>query len=370
MRRPRISVHRPDLVLLVAALVLVVFGVIMVYDASVVAATRDFGDKFHFVKDHLTWVVIGLVGMAVASVIPYHVYRRLAVPIAAGTLIALILVFLPGIGIKAYGANRWLNLGLTSFQPSEVAKLALVIFMAAWLERKEDLKSFVHGFLPLLVILGVLGTLLILEPDMGTFLIIALVALGVYFAAGARIIFYVIGIPAAFGTFLIIALTSTYRKARLLTFLDPTSDTQGTSYHINQILLSLGSGGLFGTGIGQSRGKFEYIPEVSTDSIFAVIGEELGYVGSVALIVFYGFFLYRAFKIAQNAPDRFGQLLALGITLIIAVQTALNLAAIVALAPLTGVPLPLISYGGSNLVMTMIGIGILLNISASAKVSH
>lgn len=369
MSKLRFPGRRPDLLLLALAVGLVIFGAVMVYDASVVAATRDFGDKFHFVKDHLTWVAIGLVGMVVASAIPYHLYRRLALPIGAVTLILLVLVFLPGIGIKAYGASRWLNLGVTSFQPSEVAKLALVIFMAAWLERKDDLKSFMHGFLPLLVILGTLGGLLIAEPDLGTFFIIALVALGVYFVAGARVLYYLIGIPAAVGAFLLIALTSAYRKARLLTFLDPSVDTQGNSYHINQILLALGSGGLFGTGLGQSRGKFEYIPEVSTDSIFAVIGEELGFVGSVALLAVYGFFIYRAWKIAQNAPDRFGQLLALGITLIIAVQTALNLAAIVALAPLTGVPLPLISYGGSNLVMSLVGIGILLNISASAKSS-
>ncbi|HET7713736.1 MAG TPA: putative lipid II flippase FtsW [Patescibacteria group bacterium] len=363
MKKTKTSPSRPDLLLLALVLGLLVFGMVMVYDASVVSATRDFGDKYYFVKDQIQWALVGLVGLFVAMKLDYHFYRRVAVPIFFLALLLLVLVFIPGIGINAYGANRWIDFKFFIVQPAEVMKLALAIFLAAWFEEKGDIKSFKRGFLPVAVVLGVIGFLIISQPDLGSLLIIASTLLMVYFAAGARLLYYLVGLPLALGAGLLVILSSAYRKARLMTFFDPTTDTQGTSYHINQVLLALGSGGIFGTGIGQSRGKYEYLPEVTTDSIFAVIGEELGFAGSFVLLCVYGFIIYRGFKIALSAPDRFGQLLALGIVTTLATQATLNLAAMVALVPLTGVPLPFISYGGSSLVVTLTSIGILLNIS-------
>lgn len=357
------AARRPDLILLALVLGLLGFGAVMVYDASIVSATRDFGDKFYFVKEQLTAIGVGLVVLAVTSQINYHFYRRLALPILGAAFILLLLVFIPGVGFSAYGASRWIDLKFFSLQPAEVMKLALAVFMAAWFEEKKDLQSFTHGALPVLVLLAVLAVLLLRQPDLGTYLIIATSVLAVYFIAGAKLLYYLAGIPLLVGSVLVLILTSDYRKDRLLTFLDPTTDPQGTGYHINQILLALGSGGLFGTGIGQSRGKFEYLPEVTTDSIFAVIGEELGFVGAAILLAVFGALIYRGFKIAQAAPDRFGKLLAAGIISYLSIQAVLNLAAMVALVPLTGVPLPFISYGGSSVVVTLASIGILLNIS-------
>lgn len=363
MKKSSSAARRPDLVLLSLVLGLVVFGMIVVYDASVVSVSRDFGDKFYYVKDQLKWLVVGILALFIGMKTPYHLYRRLAVPAMLVTMVALILVFIPGIGLKIYGANRWLDFRLFVVQPAELAKLSLALFLAAWLENKADLTSFKRGVLPLLVILGIISGLILKQPDLGTAIIIAGMALIVYFAAGAKLFYYILGLPFIVGGGLISILISTYRKDRLLTFLNPAADPQGTGYHVNQILLALGSGGLFGQGIGQGRGKYEYLPEVTTDSIFAVIGEELGYIGALVLLTVFAILIYRCFKVVLAAPDRFGMLLALGITSMFAVQLVLNLAAIVVLVPLTGVPLPLISYGGSSLVVTLAGFGILLNIS-------
>ena len=367
MKKIKSSACKPDFLLLVLVLGLLGFGAVMVYDASVVSATRDFDDKYYFVKEQAKWIVVGLIGLLLAQKIDYHFYRRLALPIFLGALILLVLVFIPGLGISAYGANRWIDFRFFTMQPAEVMKLALAIFLAAWFENKTDIQSFRRGFLPVVVVLGVIGVLIMSQPDLGSLIIIASTLLLVYFAAGARLIYYLAGIPILVGAGLLVILTSAYRRARLLTFLDPTTDTQGSSYHINQVLLALGSGGIFGTGIGQSRGKYEYLPEVTTDSIFAVIGEELGFAGSLVLLTLFALVIYRGFRIALHAPDRFGQLLALGIITTLATQATLNLAAMVALVPLTGVPLPFISYGGSSLVVTLTSIGILLNISKAKE---
>lgn len=357
----------PDILLLGLVLGLLAFGGMMIYDASVVAATRDFGDRFYFVKEQLKWIGLGLFGLIVTLRIDYHLYRRLAVPIIVAALILLALVFVPGIGFSAYGADRWIDLKFLTVQPAEFAKLALAIFLAAWFESKENIGSFRHGLLPLLVILAILGILILRQPDLGTFVIIAATSLLVYYVAGARLLYYALGLPVVIATGLAIILTSAYRKARLLTFLDPSVDPQGQGYHVNQILLALGSGGFFGEGLGQGRGKYEYLPEVTTDSIFAVVGEELGFIGAVALIAAFSLLIYRGFKIVERAPDRFGMLLALGIILSFAIQVVLNLAAMAVLVPLTGVPLPLISYGGSSLIVTLTSMGILLNISRQRK---
>ncbi|MCL5411687.1 MAG: putative lipid II flippase FtsW [Patescibacteria group bacterium] len=353
--------HRPDFFLAATALGLVIFGVVMVYDASVVSAYRDFADKYYYLKNQLVWLVLGLIALVVVSQIDYHLWERLSPLLLFGALVLLLAVLIPGLGVKAYGAQRWLQLGPVRLQPSEMIKLGYILYLSAWLSRKIKL-------VPFLVVTGFLIGIVLIQKDLGTATIIGSIGFATYFISGASLWQFSLLLPAAAvgGGFFI--LSSSYRAKRLFTFLDPTKDPLGSSYHINQVLIALGSGGLLGLGLGESRQKYEYLPEVTTDSIFAVIGEELGFIGAIILISIFILLIYRGFKIAQKAPDKFGQLVAGGITSWIAAQAFINLAAMAALIPLTGVPLPFISYGGSALVTTMIGVGILLNISKQVKI--
>lgn len=340
------------------ALFLTCFGLLMIFESSNVAAFRDFGDKYHYVKDQLLWLGIGWLGFIFASIIDYHRYYKLAVPIILATIVALILVFMPGIGIKALGAHRWIGVRSFTLQPGEFAKLALVLYLSAWLSYKEK-----GRFIPFTLLVGLMSFLVILEPDLGTAIIILMVSVFIYFASGAALLEFAVLIPFGLIASLILAITSPYRLKRLTSFLNPNSDPLGASYHIRQILISLGSGGWFGLGLGSSRQKYEYLPEATTDSIFAIIGEEFGFLGAVLLILVFIFFLYRVLKITKEAPDRFGMLLGLGILSILGAQIIVNLGSMTAIFPLTGVPLPFISYGGSNLIVSLISCGILINIS-------
>lgn len=334
------------------------FGLLMVYDASAALAIRDFSDKYHFVRDQLRWSVVGAVVFLVASRIDYHRWFRLAVPLLVATLVLLCAVFLPGIGVGALGANRWINVGLFVFQPAELAKLTLVIYLAAWFSHTE--KGRIGAFL--LLVAMIVG-LVVAEPDLGTALIILTTAVVVYFLSGSPLWHFLALIPITLISVVALAVASPYRMRRIMTFLSPQTDPLGASYQIRQALLALGSGGLFGIGIGKSRQKYEYLPEANTDSIFAIVGEEIGFLGASVVVALFLFLVWRAFRIARRAPDTFGRYLALGIASWIGIQTAINLSAMVALIPLTGVPLPLISYGGSSLILTLAALGILVNIS-------
>lgn len=354
--------HKPDMVLAGAVVLLTIFGILMVYDASSVSALRDFGDKFYYLKEQIKWFGLGLFSLFFLSRFDYKKLYILSPLILLAAIGFLLLVFIPGLGIKAYGASRWLDFRLFSFQPSEIAKLASVIYLSAWFSGKEKGRIW-----PFLFLSGVLLTLIFLQPDMGTAVILALTSFFLYFLSGAPL--WHLGVLAPLAGFLgfILIRISPYRFKRLLSFVNPDFDPLGISYHLRQILMALGSGGLFGLGIGQSRQKYAYLPESMTDSIFAIIAEEIGFLGVSVLILFLLFCLWRGFNIAKAAPDRFGQLLAAGITSWLGIQIFINLAAMVALIPLTGVPLPFISYGGSSLVVAMSGIGILLNISRQGR---
>lgn len=361
MKRPRFSLRSEargvDKPLLLIVLLLVIFGVAMVYDASSADATRTFGDKFFFLKRQLVWISLGLVGMTIASYVPYKFWERVSTPIMFGTLVLLILVLIPGIGVSAMGASRRIGVfGFLGIQPAEIAKLTLSIFLAAVLKKDN---SFLRFALPT----GVVCLLTLIEPDLGTTAIIATEAFFLYFATGAP--FARMATIAGGGLLgaLVLALSSSYRRARVLSYFNPHLDPLDTSYHIKQILIALGSGGLWGLGLGQSRQKYLYLPEPATDSIFAVITEELGFVGALCLIAAFVVLIFRGFSIALSCEDPFGRLLAVGITSWIGLQIFLNLSAMVALTPLTGIPLPLVSYGGSSLFVTLVGVGILLNIS-------
>lgn len=348
---------------IVPVLFLLGLGVLMVYDASSASAARDFGDKFYFLKEQLKWVILGLAAMILISTINYKILYKFSPVIIIGSIISLMLVFLPGIGVKAYGASRWINLGFTVIQPSEFAKLALIIYLSAWFSSKEK-----GRLLAFLLLVGIIVGLILLQPDMGTAIIMAGTAAVLYFLSEAPVWHFLGLVPVVAAGTAFLAIISPYRLKRLTSFLDSGTDPLGASYHIRQALIAIGSGGLFGLGLGNSRQKYSYLPEATTDSIFAIIGEELGFLGAVFVIAVFIFFIISGIKIAANCKDSFGRLLAAGIVSWLTIQILINLGAMAALIPLTGVPLPFISYGGSALVVELTGVGILLSIDRSNKV--
>ncbi len=336
---------------------LVIFGLLMVYDASVIQGLRDFKDSLYYIRQQIIWVLVGIAALIFVANFNYQKFRVLATPMIVFSLILLLAVFVPGLGISGGGAHRWLRLGFATVQPAEIIKLTGVIYLAAIFEKKTRLVPF------LMLIGGVSFITAVLQKDLGSTIVFATTCTIMYFAAGGRFWHFLVALPAGLVAVLGLIFTSSYRSKRILAFLDPFSDTQGFTYHISQVLIALGSGGLFGLGLGHSRQKFEYIPEVTTDSIFGIIGEELGLLGGLLVISLFAVLMIRGFKISQNCPDNFGKILSLGLTVWLGAQAIINLSSMVALVPLTGVPLPFISYGGSALVANMAATGILLNIS-------
>lgn len=349
-----------DKKLLFTVLALVIFGVVMVANASVVDAVRTFGDELFFAKRQVLRAVGGLIIMLVLSRIPYQIWNKLALPIIGITVILLVAVLIPGVGTDALGARRWINIGFIDLQPAEFAKLALCIYFAHLFTKRQ-------AFLPFIFALSLTVGLVMLEPDMGTAAIIVILSGIIYFVSGANLGYLLTLIPIGLIAGAIFILTSDYRRERVLTFLNPSADPLGTSYHIRQVLIALGSGGIFGLGLGQSRQKYLFLPEPATDSIFAIIGEEFGFVGGLAVIILFSCLVWRGLSIAARVSDPFGRLLAVGITSWIGIQAFINLSAMVALLPLTGVPLPFLSYGGSALVFNLAAMGILLNISSQRR---
>ena len=344
---------------LVLILVFVFIGLIAVADASAPQALSKFSDKFYLFKQQLMWAGVGLIALFVSSKINYKFWEKVATPLFFFSVFLLLIVLLPHLGFKALGARRWIDAGIFSFQPSEIIKLALAMFLAKVASKS---KSAISYFLPLIIVTG----LIMLQPDLGTTLIVSIIGLSQIFISGVSMLYFLGALAiGGIGTLGLI-LFSPYRKARLMTFLQMESDPLGASYHIRQVLLGLGSGGLFGVGLGASRQKYLFLPESSTDSIFAVIAEELGLIGGIAVIFLFVFFIFKGLTIAKNAPDTFSKVLATGITAWIGGQAFLNIASMVALVPLTGIPLPFISYGGSSLVMILAACGILLNISKNS----
>ncbi|MFH0969565.1 MAG: putative lipid II flippase FtsW [Patescibacteria group bacterium] len=361
---------KSDNVLLFTVFALLIFGLIMIASAGVVYSQSRFGDQYYFFKRQLLFGILpGLVACYICQKINYHYWKKIAVPLFFIALVGLVLVFVPGVGARLYGASRWLQLGPISFQPSEMAKLSIIIYLAAWLEGRGShrIRDFFEGFLPFLGILAVIAFLIIKQPDMGTLGVIVITMLIMFFSSGSKLahIFWM-GAGGILAFFALVKVEP-YRFNRLLIFLNPDLDPRGIGYHINQALLAVGSGGILGLGLGHSRQKFYYLPEPVGDSIFAVIGEELGIIGAVVLVMLFLSFALRGFKIARNSNDDFGKLLGIGITSWIVIQAFINISAIIAIIPLTGVPLPFISYGGTSIVFLLAGVGILLNISKQSK---
>jgi len=349
-----VQTHRPDFILLASVVALVLFGLLMVYNSSPVTSLRDFGDQFYLIRLQVGWAAIGLIFGIIVYKLPYSFWQKLSPLIILVALGLLVAVFF--FGTESYGAQRWLRYGGIGLQPAEFAKFAYVIYLAAFLSKKVRLAPF-------LFISGIILAIVLAQRDLGTSIILSVIGIMVYFVSGASLLHFFALVPLVVIGGAVLIFSSAYRKARFLSFLDPTVDPQGISYHIYQVLLALGSGGWFGVGLGESRQKYGFIPEVHTDSIFAVIGNELGFVGSLVFISVYLLLMYRGFQIAKNAPDKFSHLVAVGVTTWLSIQALINIGGLAALIPFTGVPLPFVSYGGSSLVSALMAVGLLLNIS-------
>lgn len=361
-----------DKALVIVVGLLLIFGLVMISSAGIIYSETRFGDDYFFFKRQLFYGVFpGLVALFFASRIDYHIWKKFAVPFFFLSVIFLILVFVPGIGSRVYGASRWIQLGPLSFQPSEMAKLGVILYLAAWLESRgtHRIKDFFEGLVPFMGIMGALAFLIMKQPDTGTLGVIVISSCAIFFVSGARISHLATIFTVGIMSLVILVKIEPYRFNRILAFLDPTSDPQGIGYQINQALIAVGSGGLLGVGLGKSSQKFNYLPEPVGDSIFAVIGEELGMLGGVFLVGLFVVLAMRGLRIAKNAPDEFGRLIAIGITTWIIAQAFINISANIALVPLTGIPLPFISYGGTSLMFLLASVGILLNISKQAKMA-
>jgi len=358
---------KPDYLIIFLVVVFVIFGLLMLSSASAPYSLSKFDDNYHYVKKQFfPGLILGIFLFWIFSRLDYRILKKYSNHIFAAAIILLLLCFVPGLGTtQGKGAHSWLNVFGFSLQPSEIAKLALIIFLAAWLEYRLVVKRFSDSstLIKFLAILGTVVLLVLLQPDLGTASIIAFAGLLVYFAAGAPLIYFpVFGAAAAAGIYILIKIAP-YRAARLTAFFNPSIDPQGIGYHINQALLAIGSGRFLGVGFGQSRQKFQYLPEVSADSIFAIIGEELGFLFCALFVAALVIFFIRGLKIASAAPDFFGKILATGIVGWLVFQAFINIASMLSLMPMTGVPLPFVSYGGTALMTTLAGCGILVNIS-------
>lgn len=359
-----------DITLIILIGVLLLFGLVILSSASGPLAYQKFGDNYYYVKHQILFgLAPGLVLFLVCLGVDYHFWRKKAMLFLGISILLLLLVFIPGLGAEYGSAQSWITILGYSFQPSELVKLTFIFYLAAWLESRGTMKlrDFSSGLMPFLVSLGAIIILMILQPDIGTMSIIAASALVVYFVAGAPLVQVGAMILAGAGFFMLLIKAAPYRAARFMTFLHPELDPQGIGYHINQALLAIGSGGLFGLGLGHSRQKFQYLPEVAGDSIFAVFAEELGFVFSLAFVVVFLFLLFKGLKIAMESRDNFGKLLAVGICTGIVIQAFINIGSMVGLLPMTGVPLPFVSAGGSSLAVSMASVGILLNIAKKSK---
>ena len=350
--------------ILLLAVCLTCLGVVMVFSSSSIMAVRDYNDSLYFLKRQSVFAVVGFAAMALLMRIDLNLLRKAAWPVLVLCALLLIAVLVPGVGKKVSGAARWLNVGGITFQPAEFVKVGLVMFLAHSLARKQDkVKSFRFGFLPYMLILAVLLGLLLAQPDMGSALTLAAVAVAMLLVAGTRLSYLAsIGLIALpFLYFMVMGVD--YRRRRILAFLNPWEDPSNSGFQIIQSWIAFGSGGAFGQGLGESKQKLFYLPEAHTDFIFSVVGEELGFIGVIVIAAMFMLLIMRGMRTALNAPNEFGCLLAFGITLLIGLQAFVNMAVVMGMVPTKGLALPFISYGGTSLVTTLAAVGLLLNVS-------
>jgi cell division protein FtsW len=343
----------------------------MVFSASSATAYAQHGDIAYYLKRQLLWLGIGLAAAYACYRMDYRRLRAIAPYCLVAGIVGLGLVFVPHIGLGVNGGRRWIGTGSVSLEPSEFAKLALVIYLSAVLSAKgERITSLARGLFPLCIPVAIMAVLVLKEPDMGTASLMLFIALALFFAAGARLVHLTAVVFAMVPFAALTVLASPYRRARIFAFLDPWKDPLNTGFHIVQSLLALGSGGLFGVGLGASRAKFFYLPEQYTDFIFSVLGEELGLIGTLAVIALFITLAYRSIRIALAAPDRFGFFLAIGCAAMITIQAFVNIGVVSSSWPVTGVPLPFISFGGSSLVVCLVGVALIANVGRHRRINR
>lgn len=358
------SKKAPDFILFLVVLLLLTMGIIMVFSSSYVYAEAVFADGAHFLKNQLIWSLLGIMGMITMMKINYQVFKKWAVPFLGVALLLLIILLIPKVGITINGSTRSLGVGPLTFQPSEIMKLALVLFLAKSLSiQQQRIKQFFRGFVPPLLVIGIVCGLILKQPDLGTAVTIAGTSYLILLVAGARKT-HLAGLAILGCALVMLAIIyEPYRMARFTSFLNPWADPLKTGFQTIQSLYAVGSGGLLGLGLGQGRQKFFYLPEQHTDFIYAVLSEELGFLGAILVLLLFLAFMWRGLKIALKAPDNFSALLATGITTMVVLQAIINIGVVTGSLPVTGITLPFISYGGSSLTLNLLGIGILLNIS-------
>ena len=361
--------HEPDKSLIVAIFIIIGFGLVMLYSASSVISYSKFGNTYHYFSRQLISVLIGLTAFYIVSRIDYRVWKKWAIFFLFCSVFLLLVVFIPGLRSDYGTARSWINVFGFSFQPSELVKLSFLIYLATWLEVKNNqLNNFANGVFPFIVTLGLVSLLMIAQPDLGTLFIIIFMSALVFFVGGGRMIHIVVaGLLMVCAFLLFLKFNSSYQIDRFKCLENPNYSAQDKCYQINQSLIAIGSGGWFGRGIGQSRQKFMYLPEVWGDSIFPIISEEVGFFFSTLLILLFLFVFYRGLIIAREAPDIYGRAMATGIVAWFSIQTFLNIGGMINLIPMTGVPLPFVSAGGSAMLSALIGMAILVNISRQTK---
>ena len=358
-----------DQLMFFAVIALVAIGLVMVFSASSVVSLEDYGDKFHFFKRQVAFAMVGAAGMLFFSLLDYRRLKPLAYPVSIVALLLLVAIHVPGIGVSVRGATRWLQLGPVRLTPSVIAEFAMIHYLAYYLavnsEKRDSFKSYV---LPCLGVLGTAFFLILKQPDLSSAVILAVVSIVVISVAYKKIKYMVALVGASFAGLIVLVVIDPMRFRRVTAFMNPWEDRFGAGYHVVQSMLALGSGGFFGVGLGQSRQKFEYLPDSFTDFIFAVIGEEMGFVGALVVIGLFVVLVWRGIRASVGAPDLFGMFLGFGLTVAIGFQSWLNIAVVVGCMPTTGVALPFISYGGTSLVLFMCASGVLLSIAlAGAK---
>ncbi len=362
MRHIRIS-------LVMVTFILLAIGVVMIYSASSIYAWERLGSSAYFLKRHLIYLALGLMATLFSMSIDYRLLKKFAKPLLLFSFFLLVLVLLPGVGREIAGAKRWFRILSFSFQPSELAKLSVLIYMAEYLSRKEDnIRDFYRGFMPAVTVLAAFSLLILLQPDLGTAVSIVVVVLMMLFVCGVRLthlgLVFLLAIPA----FYILILSAPYRRVRIAAFLNPWADPKGSGFQIIQSQVALASGGIFGVGLGKSLQKLFYLPAAHTDFIFSIIAEELGLLGAAGVIVLFIIFILQAARIAKNSIDAFGYYLSVGIAAMIGFEVVVNIGVSLGNLPTKGLPLPFISYGGSSLIFDMLSVGLLLNVSRTREI--
>lgn len=354
--------------ILAMTLVLLIFGLVILSSAGIVEGQKKFGSSYYYLTHQILYGVLpGLGLMLLLSKIDYKFWKKVSLLVLLGALVLMMLVFVPKFGYGLKGATRWLSFGGFSFQPSEILKLSMIIYLAAWFgNRDERIKNWTYGTAPFLIVLSFVGVLLLMQPDIGTLIVVTLISASIYFFAGSPMKhFFILGLIVV-AALVSMVLLEPYRFDRLKTFIDPSIDPKGISYQVNQSLISIGSGGMFGVGFGKSTQKFGFLPEVINDSIFAIVAEELGFIGAMILLGLFVLFALLLVWSANNISDKFGKLLIMGVASWVIGQAFINIAAISGLLPLTGIPLPFVSYGGTAMMTLLAGMGIVLNVARKA----